>query len=86
MVAHPAGELHALLFELIQQSLDALGLLADVCAGHPARITVGVDQAQLLQSLRHAGRLYDAGGGGKLIILLGQQGQRREARCPETIV
>ena len=44
MVAHPAGELHALLLQLVEKLLHALGLRADVRVAHPARVAIGVDQ------------------------------------------
>ena len=47
MVAHAAFKLHALLAQLVEDRLDALGLLGDLRGRHDAGGTVGVDQAEL---------------------------------------
>ena len=80
MVAHPTGELDALLLELVEQCLDALGLLGDIRGGHPARVGVGVDQAKFTQRLAAAVGLDDAGHRLKgLVAVLNDLTHRRRA-------
>ena len=80
MVAHPTGELDALLLELVEQRLDALGLLGDIRGGHPAGVGVGVDQAQLTQRLAAAVSLDEAGHRLKgLVAVLDDLAHRRRA-------
>ena len=61
IVPHPAGELHALLFELIQQLFHLLRLGGLLSGGHGAGGCVGVDQFQLGKLRAVLGPVHDAG-------------------------
>ena len=75
VVAHPAGEFHALLLELVQQFLHPLRLPGDIGTTHPPGIGIDVEQAQFLHLRGLRPGIYDAGRLRKSRILLGQQRQ-----------
>lgn len=77
MVPHPAGKVVALLLELIKQLLHPLGLPGQLRGGQLPGVAVGVDELQLLQSLRALPPFPDAGDALPPGVLLGQQLQGR---------
>ena len=77
VVPHPAGEVVALLLELVEQLLHPLGLPGQLRGGQLPGVAVGIDELQLLQGLRALPPLPDAGDAPPSGVLPGQQLQGR---------